>query len=146
VQWKESYVPKAHTEHWPLVSQRSSFQLIAYFNSDYAGCKIHRKSTSRGCHLLDRSLVSWSFKKQPNLENQFYDIGDYDLPYGLRQWFLWLYDFYHNDVVHGSIIFCFFWQKYGNVLKLVQVRTLGDNIVDFSYNYLLRAFDYWLEL
>ena len=25
---------------------------------NYAGCKIDRKSTSRGCHLLGRSLVS----------------------------------------------------------------------------------------
>jgi hypothetical protein len=31
---------------------------------DYAGCKIDRKSTSRGYHLLGRSLVSWTSKKQ----------------------------------------------------------------------------------
>jgi hypothetical protein len=40
------------------------FQLVGYSDSDYAGCKIDRKSTSRGCHLLGRSLVSWSSKKQ----------------------------------------------------------------------------------
>ena len=40
------------------------FQLVGYSNSDYAGCKIDRKSTSGGCHLLGRSLVSWSSKKQ----------------------------------------------------------------------------------
>ena len=40
------------------------FQLIGYFDLDYAGCKIDRKSTSEGCHLLGRSLVSLSSKKQ----------------------------------------------------------------------------------
>jgi hypothetical protein len=40
------------------------FQLVGYSDSDYAGCKIDRKSTSGGCHLLGRSLISWSSKKQ----------------------------------------------------------------------------------
>ena len=40
------------------------FELVGYFDSDYAGYKVDRKSTSGGCHLLDRSLVSWSSKKQ----------------------------------------------------------------------------------
>ena len=40
------------------------FELVGYFDSDYADCKVDRKSTSRGCHLLGRSLVSWSSKKQ----------------------------------------------------------------------------------
>jgi hypothetical protein len=31
---------------------------------DYAGCKIDRKNTSGGCHLLGTSLVSWTSKKQ----------------------------------------------------------------------------------
>jgi hypothetical protein len=42
----------------------ATFDLIGYSNSDYAGCKIDRKSTSGGCHLLGRSLVSWTSKKQ----------------------------------------------------------------------------------
>jgi hypothetical protein len=42
----------------------ASFQLLGYSDLDYAGCKIDRKSTSRGCHMLGRSLVSWSSKKQ----------------------------------------------------------------------------------
>jgi hypothetical protein len=40
------------------------FQLVGYSDSDYAGYKIYRKSTSGGCHLLGRSLVFWSSKKQ----------------------------------------------------------------------------------
>ena len=40
------------------------FQLVGYSDSDYAGCKIDRKSISGECNLLGRSLVSWSSKKQ----------------------------------------------------------------------------------
>jgi hypothetical protein len=42
----------------------STFDLIGYSNSDYVGCKVDRKSTSRTCQLLGRSLESWSSKKQ----------------------------------------------------------------------------------
>jgi hypothetical protein len=31
---------------------------------DDAGCKVDRKSTSKTCQFLDRSLVCWFFKKQ----------------------------------------------------------------------------------
>jgi hypothetical protein len=41
--------------------------LIGYSDLDYADCKIDRKSTSRGCHLLWRSLVSWTSKKQSSV-------------------------------------------------------------------------------
>jgi hypothetical protein len=40
------------------------FDLIEYLDSDYAGCKVDRKSTSGTCRFLGRSLVSWSSKKQ----------------------------------------------------------------------------------
>ena len=42
----------------------STFDLFGYSDSDYAGCKIDRKSTSGTCQFLGRSLVSWSSKKQ----------------------------------------------------------------------------------
>jgi hypothetical protein len=42
----------------------STFDLLGYSDSDYAGCKIDRKSTSGTCQFLGRSLVSWSSKKQ----------------------------------------------------------------------------------
>jgi hypothetical protein len=46
---------------YPMGAQ---FELVGYSDSDYAGCKIDRKSTSGGCQLLGCSLVSWSSKKQ----------------------------------------------------------------------------------
>jgi hypothetical protein len=42
----------------------STFDLIGYSDADWAGCKIDRKSTSRTCQFLGRSLVSWASKKQ----------------------------------------------------------------------------------
>jgi hypothetical protein len=45
----------------------STFDLIGYSDSDYAGCKVDRKSTSRTCQFIGRSLVSWSSKKQTSV-------------------------------------------------------------------------------
>jgi hypothetical protein len=42
----------------------AKFELVGFSDSDYTGCKVDRKSTSGGCQLLGRSLVSWSYKKQ----------------------------------------------------------------------------------
>jgi hypothetical protein len=42
----------------------STFDLLGYSDSDYAGCKVDRKSTSGTCQFLGRSMVSWSSKKQ----------------------------------------------------------------------------------
>ena len=40
------------------------FELLGYSDSDFAGCKIDRKSTTGGRQFLGRSLVSWCSKKQ----------------------------------------------------------------------------------
>jgi hypothetical protein len=45
----------------------STFDLIGYADSDYAGFKVDRKSTSGTCQFLGRSLVSWSSKKQTSV-------------------------------------------------------------------------------
>jgi hypothetical protein len=45
----------------------STFDLIGYSDSDYAGCKVDRKSTSGTCQFLGRSLVSWSSKYQTSV-------------------------------------------------------------------------------
>jgi hypothetical protein len=42
----------------------STFDLIGYFDADWAGCKIDRKSTSGTCRFLERFVVSWASKKQ----------------------------------------------------------------------------------
>ncbi|GJT64046.1 putative ribonuclease H-like domain-containing protein [Tanacetum coccineum] len=42
----------------------SSFDLVAYTNSDYAGTSLDRKSTTGGCQFLGCKLISWQCKKQ----------------------------------------------------------------------------------
>nr|GEZ00848.1 putative ribonuclease H-like domain-containing protein [Tanacetum cinerariifolium] len=42
----------------------SSFNLVAYSDSDYAGTSLDRKSTIRGCQFLGCRLISWQCKKQ----------------------------------------------------------------------------------
>jgi hypothetical protein len=60
----------------------AQFILIGYSDSDYAGCKIDRKSTSVTCQLLKRSLVSWSSKKENSIalstiEAEYVSAGSY---------------------------------------------------------------------
>ena len=47
-----------------MVSKGTGFNLVGYTDSDYAGCRIDRKSTSGSCQFLGQRLVSWFSKKQ----------------------------------------------------------------------------------
>ncbi|GKG27913.1 hypothetical protein Tco_0406240, partial [Tanacetum coccineum] len=42
----------------------SSFDLVAYFDSDYARSSLDRKSTTGACQFLGCKLISWQCKKQ----------------------------------------------------------------------------------
>nr|GEW51320.1 uncharacterized mitochondrial protein AtMg00810-like [Tanacetum cinerariifolium] len=42
----------------------SPFNLVSYFDSDYAGESLDRKSTIGGCQFLGCRLISWQCKKQ----------------------------------------------------------------------------------
>nr|GEV72807.1 hypothetical protein [Tanacetum cinerariifolium] len=42
----------------------SSFDLVAYLDSDYGGATQDRKSTTGGCQFLGTRLISWQCKKQ----------------------------------------------------------------------------------
>nr|GEU90314.1 uncharacterized mitochondrial protein AtMg00810-like [Tanacetum cinerariifolium] len=47
----------------------SRFDLEAYFDSDYAGASLNKKSTIGRCHFLGKRLISWQCKKQTIVEN-----------------------------------------------------------------------------
>ncbi|GKC35167.1 putative ribonuclease H-like domain-containing protein [Tanacetum coccineum] len=47
----------------------SSFDLVAYTDSDYAGAILDRKSTTGGCLFLGCRLISWQCKKQTVVAN-----------------------------------------------------------------------------
>jgi hypothetical protein len=54
-----------HTQNIGLwYPKGAKLELIDYSDSNYAGCKVERRSTSGTCQLLERPLVSWSSKKQ----------------------------------------------------------------------------------
>src|SRR6266699_1765208 len=54
-----------HTPNFGLwYPKGASFDLVGYSDSDWAGDKVSRKSTSGACQFLGRSLVCWSSKKQ----------------------------------------------------------------------------------
>ncbi|WVZ53082.1 hypothetical protein U9M48_004068 [Paspalum notatum var. saurae] len=57
-----------YLKHTPSIGlwypKGASFELLGYSDLYFAGCRVKRKSTSRGCYLLGRSLVSWLSKKQ----------------------------------------------------------------------------------
>ncbi|KAK6124839.1 hypothetical protein DH2020_041415 [Rehmannia glutinosa] len=44
--------------------KEGGFKFIGYSDSDYAGCRVGRKSTSSTCQMLGNRLVSWFSKKQ----------------------------------------------------------------------------------
>lgn len=43
------------------------FNLLAYTDADYGGCKIDRKNTSGTCQFIGNSLISWFSKKQASV-------------------------------------------------------------------------------
>nr|GEU60047.1 hypothetical protein [Tanacetum cinerariifolium] len=53
---------KPHLGLW--YPKDSSFNLVAYSDSDYAGASLDRKSTTGGCQFLGYRLISWQCIKQ----------------------------------------------------------------------------------
>nr|GEV51601.1 hypothetical protein [Tanacetum cinerariifolium] len=53
---------KPHLGLW--YPKDSSFNLVAYSDSDYAGASLDRKSTTGGCQFFGCLLISWQCKKQ----------------------------------------------------------------------------------
>ena len=75
-----------YMKHTPNVGlwypKGAKFKLVGYSDSNYAGYKVERKSTSGTYQLLGRSLVSWSSKKQNNValsttEAEYISTGSY---------------------------------------------------------------------
>ncbi|XP_019099719.1 PREDICTED: uncharacterized protein LOC109132531 [Camelina sativa] len=51
------------------IQQHKNLALSAFYDSDYAGCKDTRCSTTGFCILLGSTLVSWSAKRQSTVSN-----------------------------------------------------------------------------
>nr|GEY84845.1 hypothetical protein [Tanacetum cinerariifolium] len=55
---------KGHPKLGLWYPKESSFDLVAYLDSDYDGASQDRKSTTGGCQFLGTRLISWQCKKQ----------------------------------------------------------------------------------
>ncbi|KAJ9546117.1 LOW QUALITY PROTEIN: hypothetical protein OSB04_025824 [Centaurea solstitialis] len=67
----------------------SGFDLTAFSDSDFAGCKIDRKSTTGGCQLLGGKLVSWTIKKQNSVSTSTVE-AEYVATGSCCAWVLWM--------------------------------------------------------
>ena len=85
----------------------SEFDLTGFTDSDYAGCRVDRKSTSGSCQFLGERLVSWFCKKQTSVSTSTAE-AEYMAAGSCCSQILWiqnqLLDYGLN--LNNSIIFC----------------------------------------
>ncbi|KAJ0836902.1 putative RNA-directed DNA polymerase [Helianthus annuus] len=55
---------KAYPDTGLWYPRDNNFDLVAFSDSDFGGCKIDGKSTTAGCQFLGNRLVTWQCKKQ----------------------------------------------------------------------------------
>jgi len=56
------------TTHFGLWYPKEGYYcLVEFSDSDFAGCKLDRKSTGETCHLFGSFLISWHRRKQNNI-------------------------------------------------------------------------------
>ena len=58
---------KSSFDHGLYIHKESILALVAFSNSDWAGCPDDKRSTSGYCIFLGRNLLTWSSKKQPTV-------------------------------------------------------------------------------
>nr|GEZ81788.1 retrovirus-related Pol polyprotein from transposon TNT 1-94 [Tanacetum cinerariifolium] len=58
------YLTASRPEIMFVYPKESSFDLVAYLDSDYGGATQDRKSTTEGCQFLGKRLISWQCKQQ----------------------------------------------------------------------------------
>jgi hypothetical protein len=94
------------------------FELIGYSDTNYAGCKVDRKSTSETYQFLGRSLVCWSTKKQNSVA-----LSTAEAEY----------------VVAGSCCAQLLWMQqtlkdYGYTLNYVPLLCVNESAINIAYN------------
>ncbi|GKC10902.1 putative ribonuclease H-like domain-containing protein, partial [Tanacetum coccineum] len=65
---------KGHPKLGLWYPRDSPFDLKAFYDSDYAGASLDRKSTTGGCQFLGRRLISWQCKKQTIVANSTNEV------------------------------------------------------------------------
>ncbi|KAG7578201.1 Integrase catalytic core [Arabidopsis thaliana x Arabidopsis arenosa] len=67
------------------IKRNSTLALSAFSDSDWAGCKSTRRSTTGFCILLGSNLISWSAKRQPTVSNSSTEAEYRALTYAARE-------------------------------------------------------------
>ncbi|XP_066324042.1 uncharacterized mitochondrial protein AtMg00810-like [Miscanthus floridulus] len=114
-----------HTPNFGLWYPKGSiFNLLGYSDSDYAGSKVERKSTSGTCQFLGRSLVSWSSKKQ-NLVALSTTEAEYVVAGACCAQLLWMKQTLNDYGWFGS------GDRYGDTIQIENVMKAEDIV--FAY-------------
>ena len=73
---KESHLTAVKCIFWYLIGTENlglwypmgqELTLLGFYDADFAGCRVERKSTSRSCIFLGGCLISWNSKKQNSI-------------------------------------------------------------------------------
>ncbi|XP_050889888.1 uncharacterized mitochondrial protein AtMg00810-like [Lathyrus oleraceus] len=59
---------KGNTNLGLFYRRSSEYKLVSYYDADYVGDRIKRKSTFGSCQFLGDNLISWSNKRQSTIE------------------------------------------------------------------------------
>ncbi|GJS14672.1 putative ribonuclease H-like domain-containing protein [Tanacetum coccineum] len=117
----------------------SSFDLVAYTDSDYAGASLDRKSTTGGCQFLGCRLILWQCKKQTVVANstteaeyiaasnccgQYYVHSEEPLFFTLKDM--------HIEIRHHLLVF----PKKKKIIQMIKIHT-DQNVADL----LTKTFD-----
>jgi hypothetical protein len=74
VRWIFRYLKHTH-EFKVWYSASSSFDFVGFFDANFMGCEIDRKSTSATYHFLVSSLACWSARKQSSIALSTIEAG-----------------------------------------------------------------------
>ena len=101
-----------------MYPKNSTYNLIGYFNFDFASSKTDRKSTSGTCHFIGSALVSWYSKKQNNVALSFAEV---------------------EHISAGSCCAQILWMKqqisdYGIILDHILIRYDNTSAINLSKN------------
>ena len=116
-----------HTPNFGIwYPKRASFDLAGYSDSDYAGDKVDRKSTSGTCQFLGRSLASWSSKKQNSVSLSTAE-AEYIAAGSCCAQLLWMTQTLKDYGIHVNMFHCFVTMK-----VLLRLLTTLCNILELS--------------
>ncbi|GAA0169681.1 transmembrane signal receptor [Lithospermum erythrorhizon] len=119
-----------------LLQPSSTYDLLAYMDSDWVGCPTTRRSTSGFCIYMGKSLISWSSKKQKVVARSSTEAEYRSLALCITELcatFLSVNPVLHSRIKHVEIDVCFVWEKVtSGALRVQYVSTVDQNVDLFT--------------